>query len=144
MKNVYFIDLKAKHLEVCEFYDEADLEACLAYENVKSWRELDTYDFKVFDSELKADAWLEKYTKTLKGLSNSKICLSRKLPAMLYKRRYMIQSIMGEKLQTYRDYLKPWTHGQLFNLHDQVYFLTVRLLSINETDEGYCYRFKLP
>lgn len=114
-------------------------------EGVKTPRDLETYNLRVFDSKAKADSFLRKYKKILNRLSNRRICKSRELPAMLYKRRFMVLSLMGLKGQTYRDYGKDWKRGQLFNLHDQVFFLTVKLKSItyDSSDKLHCYKFEV-
>jgi hypothetical protein len=121
-----------------------DLQACLDEDNLTHWKQLNSYDFKVFDDEAEAEAWLKEYISVLRGLSNAKICKSRDLPAILYKRRYIAQTLMREKMQTFRHYAKPWKPGQCFNLHDQTYFLTVQLKRITETDQGFRYDFDLP
>ena len=139
----YCIDLDDRSPEVLEYSGQV-LADDMEYFGVKNALDLDTYDRKVFRSDEDADAFLDHYLDVLKNLDNKKICLDRSLPAILYKRRYIVQSIMGEKCQTYRHYKKNWKPGQLFNLHDQTFFLTVRLKSITETPDGYCYKFELP
>lgn len=148
MKRKYFyveLDRPLKSLEVFEF-PEQNLKELMKEAKVKNPLDLYDYDCPVFDSEKKAERFLKQYKKILKGLSNKKICKSRDLPAILYKRRYMVQSLMRLKNQTYRSYEKPWKPGQLFNLHDQVFFLTVRLTSLtyDKKTKLYCYKFKLP
>lgn len=117
----------------------------LRLNDIETLSELDGYDHRVFDTALEAEAFLEQYLEQLDTLSNARICKSRDLPAILYKRRYMIATLLGLKNHTYRDYKKKWTPGQLFNLHDQVFFLTVRLKSIKSVGGGdYKYDFELP
>lgn len=143
MKNHYYIKLNTPR-PVVRFYPVESIKADMKSEGVRSPLALDDYDFKVFRTEKEAKKWLEKYVKILRSLSNKRICKSRDFPAMLYKRRYMVQTLMGEKMQTYRDYPKPWKPGQYFNLHDQVFFLTVKLTSLKRLSRNsYCYRFKL-
>jgi len=133
---MFYINLERKP-EVYEYHPEDYAEDLKEY-----GEKLDSYDWRVFDSEEKAGMWLQEYNAVLRGLDNARICNSRSLPAMLYKRRYMVQTIMGLKNQTYRHYLKPWKPGQLFNLHDQTYFLTVKLLRIEKTPQGFRYDFQ--
>lgn len=143
MKDLYCIVLETKDPKVT-LYSVEDIKADLKYFGLKKPMELDDYDFKVFRTEKDANSWLKRYSKLLKSLNNKRICKSRDLPAMLYKRRYMVQTLMGEKMQTYRSYPKMWKPGQLFNFHDQVFFLTVRLTSINKVGrKSYRYKFKL-
>jgi hypothetical protein len=146
-KAYYFVDLDVpdKSLRVDE-YDLAFLKRDLKEWGRKNVMDLNDYDWRIFDSEAKAETFLKKYKAIKKGLSNRKICKSRELPAILYKRRYMVLTLMGLKPQTYRDYSKPWKKGQLFNLHDQVLFLTVKLKSLtyDKKEKLYCYKFSLP
>lgn len=144
MKDLYCIVLETKEPKVTPYLKE-DVKADLKYFGLKNPKQLDDYDFKVFRTENEANAWLKKYLQILRSLSNKRICKSRDLPAILYKRRYMVQTLMGEKMQTYRHYSKDWKRGQLFNLHDQVFFLTVRLTSLKKVGRAsYCYKFQIP
>ena len=143
---IYCVDLDARRPQVLEFGGE-ELAFDLEFFEAEAPMDLETYDRRLFETYEAAETFLDAYTKTLKSLSNEKICLSRDLPAMLYKRRYMILTILGLKLQTYRGYLKKdWKPGDLINLHDQTYFLTVRLKKIYFDDEveQYCYEFEMP
>jgi hypothetical protein len=139
----FCIDLDSKCPEVLEYSGQALLDD-LEHFGVQDALELDNYDRRVFRTPEEADAYLELYNRTLKSLNNTHICKAKGIPAMLYKRRYIVQTLLGEKLQTYRHYKKPWTPGTLFNLHDQTFFLTVRLKSIEETPDGFKYSFELP
>ena len=143
MKTYFYLELdKPSHkLEIFEWPQDA-LKKYMKAERVNRPMELESYDCRIFDSEKKADAFLKKYKKILKSLSNRRLCKSRDLPAILYKRRYMVLSLMGLKPQTYRSYLKQWKVGQLFNLHDQTFFLTVRLKSLSYDKEAKSYRYK--
>jgi hypothetical protein len=143
MKKYFLIDLDKKVLKV-EEYPQDDLKVDLRYFKLKDPLELSNFDFKVFDSEKKAMTWLKRFTDILSNLDNKVICKSRELLTVLLKRKYMAQTIMGEKKQTYRSYKKDWQKGQLFNFHDQTFFLTVKLSSIEKNGKfGYCYKFSL-
>jgi len=146
-KLYYFValDVPDKSLRV-EEYDLASLKDDLKEWGGKKITDLNDYDWRLFDSKAKAESFLKKYKEIKKGLSNRRICKSRDLPAILYKRRYMVLTLMGLKPQTYRDYKKPWMAGQHFNLHDQVLFLTVKLKSLtyDKKEKLYCYKFTLP
>lgn len=139
----YCIDLDSSRPEVLDFSGD-ELQKDLDFFNVQNALELSDYDRKVFKTEAEADTYLSRYFFAKNSLDNNEICKSRKLPAMLYKRRYIVQTLLGEKLQTFRHYKKNWKPGQLFNLHDQTYFLTVELISITKVRDNYCYKFKLP
>lgn len=147
IKLYYYVELDrpADKLEIFEFPPE-NLRILMKDAGVTRPLDLYDYDCPVFDSEKKAEKFLRDYKKILNGLSNKQICKGRDLPAILYKRRYMVQSLMRLKNQTYRSYEKSWTPGQLFNLHDQVFFLTVRLTSLtfDKKTKQYCYKFRLP
>lgn len=145
MKTYFYVELDkpASRLQVYE-WPEADLKKHMKEEGVRNPLDLEDYDCRVFDSEKKAEVFLKQYKEILNSLTNKRLCKSRDLPAILYKRRYMVLSLMGLKPQTYRGYKKNWKTGQLFNLHDQTFFLTVRLSSLTyEKSTGYCYKFKV-
>jgi hypothetical protein len=140
----YIVNLESKTPEVLE-YTPKIMNDDLHHFKLKDPMELNDYDWRVFKSEREADRFLKKYMATLNSLDNKKICKSRDLPAMLYKRRYIVQTLMKEKLQTIRSYKKKWKAGDLFNLHDQSFFCTVELVSLTELgDNLYEYKFKLP
>ena len=150
MNEVYYcIDLDRKKREVLE-YSGQTLDADLKFFNCKDALEMNSvnYDRRTFETPEEAEAFLQRYNDEIATLDNSKICKSRKLPAMLYKRRYLILSLLGEKLQTVRSYKKNWNTGDLINLHDQNFFLTVQLTVIEEFEHEnkkfYRYKFQLP
>lgn len=144
MRDMFLIDLKAnwKNPEITIYKSEMILDD-MKYCKVKKASDLDDYDWKVFETESQAEAWLKRYVSVLKNLDNSKI---RKISGggLPYKRRYIVQTLMGEKFQTYRDYSKNWTKGKLFNLNDQTFFLTVRLISIEKIGAKFKFSFELP
>lgn len=144
MKDHFYIKLDTSKPKI-RIYPAESIKLDMKSEGARSPLALNDYDFKVFRTEAEANRWLSKYIKILRGLTNRKICKSRDLPAMLYKRRYMVQTLMREKMQTYRSYLKiDWKPGQFINLHDQVFFLTVRLTSIKKVGRSsYRYKFDL-
>ncbi len=146
MNDHFCIDLDRKNPEVMIYPAEA-IQEDLDYFGGRDPLKLGDYDRKVFRTEKEACAWLRRYLKVLKSLNNKHICKSRKLPAMLLKRRYLVQTIMGEKVQTYRKYRRDWPPGQFFNFHDETFFLTVRLKKIStkkDADGQYRYDFELP
>ncbi len=151
LHQAFCIDFLKSKPEVLDFSGN-ELTEDLKFFNCKSPLDLNNlpeygngYDRRVFLNESDAESYLKKYLKILKSLKNSKICKSRELPCMLYKRRYIVQTLLGEKNQTFRHYKKHWQPGQLFNLHDQVNFLTVELISLKEVGINcYEYKFKLP
>jgi hypothetical protein len=146
VKPIFYVDLDKgkRNLKVFEWPEE-NLRMHMRDESVRNPMALESYDCRMFYSEAKAETFLKRYKRVLGKLANKRLCKSRDLPAMLYKRRYMVLSLMGLKKQTYRRYSKDWKPGQLFNLHDQVYFLTVRLISCtyDKTKRLHCYKFKV-
>lgn len=144
MKDMFCIKVDMKTPKILPYPRHEIIDDLLFFDK-KNVKDLEDYDFKIFPTEITAEKWLTKYNTILEKLSNKQICKSRDLPAMLYKRRFMVQSLMGEKSQTYRAYSKKWKPGQLFNLHDQVFFLTVQLVSLKEVDNNlFLYKFKIP
>lgn len=133
-----------KALEVLE-YEKEDL----IYE-LKEWgtdkvEDLTDYDRCVFPTEKEAVKFLAKYKETYEELEKKNFCIDRKLPAMAYRRRNLVQTLMGYKMQTRRKFLLgKWMPGMLFNLHDRTYFVTVELVSIEKHKDYYQYNFKLP
>lgn len=139
----FCIDLDSKNPEVLEF-SGPELEEDMRYYNASSPLDLTDPDRRVFLTEEDAEKFLDTYTRALRTLSNERICVSRELPGMLYKRRYIVLSLLGLKTKTVRHYRRDWKPGQLFNLHDQTFFLTVELTELVEREDGYFeYRFKI-
>lgn len=139
----YFINLEssAPHIEEATIEEVSDT---IVEHKVQHWKDLNDYDFKLFDNKKEAQEFFSQYMTALKSLDNKRICNSRDLPCLLYKRRYIVQSLLGLKNQTYRHYLKDFKKGDLINLHDQTYFLTVQIESVTKEGKNYCYKFKLP
>jgi hypothetical protein len=149
-KKVFTVELAKKVPVIYEW------PADKTWENVKelglkSPKDLETYDSRVFETEKEAEAFLERYLKILKALDNKKICKSRDLQTILYKRRYMVLSLMGEKMQTQRSsprvakMMSKVKVGEMFNLNDQTFFLTVVLTKVTKVSKDtYQYDFKLP
>ena len=142
MAGVYYIDFLDKKPSVSE-YEKKYLNEDLTEAQTSDVMKLDEPDWRVFKDPKHAHEFLARYLYILNHeLDNKKICVSRDLPCMLYKRRYIVQSLMGIKNQTYRSYFKDWKPGQLLNLHDQVHFLTVRIKKITQTkDDEWRYDF---
>lgn len=133
-----------EHLEVLE-YEKEDL----LYE-LKEWKtnkveDLTDYDRCVFSTRKEAEKFLARYKEIYETLDKKNYCIDRTLPSMAYRRRNIVQTLMGYKMQTRRKYLLgDWMPGMLFNLHDRTYFITVQLTSIEKCDGYYQYNFKLP
>lgn len=143
IRDAYVIDFDSKSPEVLLYERETIIEDLEAFK-LKDVQRLDSPDWKIFSHERDAIDFLKRYNETLRALDNAVICKSRSLPAMLYKRKYIVQALMRVKKHTERDYRKNWTSGQLFNFHDQTYFLTVRLKKITQLDDnGYRYDYEL-
>lgn len=144
VRECYYIDLDVARPDIFHFSGD-ELEYDMAAYKAKTVLDLDGFDRRIFKKEADAERFLDRYIDIKNGLKNSRICRSRHLPAMLYKRRYIVQTLMGDKMHTVRSYKKAWRPGILFNLHDQTYFLTVRLSRILDLGNGeYKYEFDLP
>lgn len=146
---VFFVDLayngvitKIKDLCVEQYTDEV-LQQELDEFGVKNPQDLQDYDRMIFKSKLEAEMFINMYKLEYERIVTDKtLCQSRFYPALAYRRRYLPLALMGLKLQTTRDFLKPWPVDQLFNLHDRTYFLTVRLKEIKKTGpKQYTYFF---
>ena len=148
-KDCYLIDLDKAPLCIKLFASE-DVASDMKYFKVRKPIDLSDYDRKVFTTFAAAEKYLKKYKATLSYLRKKKTCLRKDVPAILYKRRYMVQTLMREKNQTYRDsprvikMMSDLRVGDMFNLYDQTYSLTVVLTSVNKSKGLYKYCFKLP
>lgn len=143
-KKYFFIDLEKSisSLEVC-WMSEKNMREDMKNLGLTNWHQYNSYDQKCFDNELEADKYLEKFLKAFEDLKKMQNKINKNLPAMSYRRRYLIQTLMGEKLETFRTYEKNWKRGQKFNFHDQTYSITVELKSIRKLGEGnYHYEFE--
>ena len=138
----YVVDTTKKTLET-EIYDLKTIRKDLKALRLKSVSDLIDYNWQIFSTEEEAELFISKYNKVLKNLHNDFICESRQLPNLLYKRKYLVLTLLGVKSHTVRSYRKDWQPGQKFNLYDQTYFLTVTLKKISEVDGKYRYDFEL-
>lgn len=138
----YCIDVDARNPKILNFSGDA-LDFDLKYYKAKKATDLTTYERRVFNDLDAATKFYNKYLETLKNLDNKKICKSRDLPTLRYKRHYIVLTLMGLKNETYRKKSKKWEVGQLINLQDQTYFLTVKIKSITKIKDEYCYKFSL-
>lgn len=144
MSGVFYIDFLDKNPIISE-YEKKYLNDDLTESKAVDPLELDEPDWRVFKNPKHAHEFLARYLHILNhDLDNEKICVSRDLPCMLYKRRYIVQSMMGVKLNTFRSYEKLWKPGTLINLNDQTYFLTVEILKIRKvSSDEWRYDFRL-
>ncbi len=141
--NIYFcIDLESKKPEVLEYSGEV-LEGDLKYFRVKSPLSISDYDWKVFRSEKEADKWLLQFNHALKRLKRLADGKWKPGPSLIYRRHYLAQTLMGEKLQTFRNYKKDWKAGTVLKLHDQTFYIMVHLKRVTKTSKGYKYSFSL-
>lgn len=129
-----------RQLEVLEYPQEV-LKSEMKAMGVSRVADLTDYDRVIFNSEEKAERFLEEYCRIHDALTPYKFCVNKNLPAMLYRKRHVIMTAMGFKLQTYRTYRKDWKPGQLFNLFDRTNYITVKLTSLTKAGDMYCYRF---
>lgn len=149
IKDCYVLDLDKSPI-IIRILEAHEVRADMKYFKVRKPKDLSDYDRKVFTTLSAAEKYLQKYKKTLAYLRKGKTCIRKDIPAILYKRRYMVQTLMREKNQTKRNSprviqmlskLKP---GDMFNLYDQTYHLTVVLTSISKSKGQQIYHFKLP
>ncbi len=141
LNSYYCIDLDVKKPRVLIF-DGEELEFDLAFYKVSNALELQTFDRKIFKTIDKAESYLKLFSDAYDGLDNSVMCKDRTLPCMLLKRRYIVQTLLKEKTYTIRNYRKNWKKGDLFNFHDQTFFLTCKLDTITKIGKNYRYDFK--
>lgn len=144
--DVWYIDLEDRD-PVISKYEERYLEMDLADAETKDPMDLDDPDWRVFTSIHAAGNFLHRYREIKERLEANRIITDKtfglRVPHMLCKRRYIVQTLMGVKNQTYRHYKKDWKPGQLINLHDQTHFLTVRIKSITKVGQEWKYEFEV-
>jgi hypothetical protein len=138
----YCIDLKSRNLKI-ELLDGDDLAYDLNYYKVKKASDLDMINLrhKVFDTLDQASAWLYKYEQVKKSLNNKTICQDLKLPTLRMTRNLIVMALMGEKTITERKKGKNWKSGQLFNIFDQTFYMTVKLKKIEKINSRYIFHF---
>lgn len=138
-----FIDLLERSREIY-IYDKETLDIDLKAFGKKEPTDLTDYDFKVFNSVKDAKNYLKKYKKAEQLLKSGKTKKVSNCPHLIYKRLYLIQALTGEKFETVRKYKRDWKPGQVFNLYDQTYYVTVKLKSLTKfKEEFYKYEFEL-
>lgn len=121
----YAIDTETKALDIME-YDEDSLSEDLKFFGVKNALQLDSPDWKVFSSLENAEDWKLKYVRTMRLLNGKTYKKSESfsgLPCLLYKKRWIAQAILGDKLSTQRHFSKDWKVGDKFYFHDQTNFI---------------------
>ena len=149
MKDCYVIQLDKTPLSI-KILDADRVAVEMKYNRVRKPQALSDYDRKVFTTRGAAEKYLKKFKAALSYLRKNKTCLQRDIPIILYKRRYMVQTLLREKNQTYRDsprvikMMSGLRAGDMFNLYDQTYSLTVVLTSVSKSKGLYKYCFKLP
>ena len=142
LQDAYCIDLDEKCPEVLLF-KKSDLQLDLNFNDLKYPEELSDYDRKVFVTQDEAEAYLLTFQTYFEVLKKQSCYKTKDVPHMLLKRRYLVQTLMGQKTSTIRNYRKNWIPGQMFNFHDQTYFLTVELINIRQIDDDlFLYNFK--
>lgn len=143
----YAIDLDTRRLAITEFEGE-ELKKDMAFFKVQNALDLNTFDRKIFKHLKQAEIYLAKYEYALKNLNNKLMRMDLnyhpddKFPCVIYKRRYIVQSLLGEKTYTTRTWNLNIQVGELFNLFDQTYFLTVKMKKITKIDNYYKYEFE--
>lgn len=131
-------------LEVLE-YEPQDLADELREWGVTKPEHLSDWDRRVFTYEADALDFLDGYKHIYRRLGTLCRCHSRSLPALAYRRRMLVFTLMGIKMSTSRTFAKDWRPGQLVNLHDRTHFLTVKIKSILKNSDGdFDYQFELP
>lgn len=142
-ERVYYIDLYDSKPVVSE-YEKKYLNQDLREAETSNVMDLDDVDWRIFTDVKRAHDFLANYLHVMKHvLPHYKGNSSPQFKHMLYKRRYLVQTLMGLKPQTFRNYYKPW-QGEMVNLHDQIHFLPVRVTKITQTqDNEWRYDFEL-
>jgi hypothetical protein len=138
---MFGLNLRRPILEV-EMYSPARIRRLIEDDGATSLKDYTGYDVPLFKDDVSALNFAREFKAARAQLVPLKKN-TQKVPMILLKRHYMILTMLGLKMQTYREYRKNWTPGQLFGFHDQTYCLVVRLKSLTETSDGFCYKFDL-
>lgn len=142
-QKVYFcIDLGVSKPEVLELSGKS-LEDEIKFGGTSNPLDASDYDRKIFLREKTAEQYLKRYLAARKKLRRLKDGGWAPGPSLIYKRHYLVQTSLGEKLQTIRKFRRNWERGQVLKLYDQTYFVLVKLKSITKTSDGYRYDFTL-
>lgn len=142
--NYFYIDLELTNPKLHE-YSAAELKEDMIYFGARTPMELSDYDFRVFNDLQYALDWVHEYFLIKDNLKKILHPKPMGFPCMLYKRRYIVQTLMGEKLQTVRNYHKQLQKGDTLTLHDQTYFLPVTIKNVRMTDKNeWTYYFEPP
>lgn len=139
LSDCYCVDI-GKKMPRIESMIKNDFPNELEYHNTSNIMDLENHDWRLFKRVSGAQKFLENYNKTLLDLPNMHLSAKKELPKMLLKRRYLVTSLMNVKTYTTRKFKKDWKKGQLFQVYDQTFFVTVKLKSIKErTIDGETY-----
>lgn len=132
----YCVDLTRK-IPVVESMLYSEWKFALEENGLESFKELEGHDFKVFKNIRDAQKFLFRYLDILEDLDDMthKKRISKKL---LYKRRYIVTTLMGLKNYTMRTHNRPKIkEGDLIQFYDQTYFINALITKVeNETIDG--------
>lgn len=150
LTEIYAIDLRQKDKKILIF-DQDCIDQLKKDNSVNNVLELSNYDVKLFKHWHEASKFLDAYLKAEQRLDQYKIKKdTKKMPKILYKRRYMIQSLIGKKNQTVRDskrvnkMMSTLNIGDHFKLYDQTFEITVKLTKATYlTENSVRYDFKI-
>lgn len=135
----YFVNLTSPRLKIVR----------KSVPQIEAIYRLNEYDFRTFDSETEAQKFIESYQRVAKTLTPLTRCDSGFKASILYKKRYMILTLMGLKHHTERfsDYtieqMKKVKIGETFRLYDQTNFILVKLVKRSMKNGVARYDFKL-
>lgn len=143
---IFAIELaESKRLNIEQFENsDKDILNYVKFKKVKNIIDASSPDRKFFKTEKAAQKFIEKFIDAEKKLTRKKDCKNPDAPCLIYKKRYLIQSIMKIKNCTVRKYKKDWKKGTIINLYDQTNYLSVKISSIEEIEKGkFQYNFKV-
>lgn len=149
-KIYYCIDLKKNPIKTFIAY-KSQLEKSADDQGMKLKDMLNAthYDVKIFENQKDCEEYSEKYINAMKSLEKYKTKNPNIKTSLLYKKRYLVQTLLGEKLQTFRtserviDMMSKIKIGDKFNLYDQTHFLTVKLTKRTVLKDAVKYEFSL-
>lgn len=141
MKDCYgvtFQGLKAKKEVIGS---EVLRKAFNAYKTNKH-EKLSTPDLQVFKTETDADKFVSDFHATAKTLPLLKNKTEQCKSALVSKRHHLALILLGKKMKTERRHKIKAEAGDLVCIHDQTYYVPVRLTSVRQDGDSYIYEYE--
>lgn len=144
---MFFIDFRKSKLEIKETTQQK-IDKIIESTNAPSDLFL-KYEIRIFKNRMDAEIFLQKYRNAECKLQKLKDAKNKQKTAILYKKRYLVFTMIGEKNFTERiseytiENMSKVKIGEKFRLYDQTNFLDVVLTGRKNSRGIMRYEFKL-